>query len=172
MSHSSSPIFREEQPWRTSPPILVLTLIGAAAAWLLFVWVVVLGRGLGAGSVPPALAWGLWGLIGVAFPAAVLTLKQVVAVYPDHILVQTNPMTRYRLPLSEVVRVEPILKAALKNYTNQSVTMGQGSRTAYSIMGDQGVELERDDGSHVLLGSKQPEALAAAILRVWSPPAR
>lgn len=172
MAHSSSPIYREEQPWRTSPPILVLTLFGAAAAWLLFIWTVVLGRSLGTASMPALLAWILWLLIGVVFPAAVLTLKQIVAVYPDHIYVQTNPLSRYRLPLKDVVRVQPLLRAALKEYSNQSLLMGQGSRTAYTIMGDQGVELERDDGSHILLGSKQPEALAAAINSVWSPPAR
>lgn len=150
--------------------MLVVTLLGTAGAWLLFVWIVVLGRSLGSTSVPALLAWILLIVGGVIFPAAVLSLKQLVEVYPDRIFVKTSPFSRYNLPLSEVVRVEPLLKAALKEYTNRSIGSGQGTRTAYTVMGDQGVELERVDGSHILLGSGRPEELAAAINSVWTPP--
>lgn len=170
MVSSSSPVFREEQPWRTSPPMLVVTLLGTAGAWLLFIWIVVLGRSLGNTSVPSLLAWILLLVGGIIFPLSVLTLKQTVEVYPDHIFIKTSPFSRYTIPFAEIVRVEPLLRAALKEYTNRSIGSGQGTRTAYTVMGDQGVELERRDGSHILIGSGRPEELAAAITSVWTPP--
>lgn len=160
-------LYREEQPWRSSPPILVIVLLATGLSWAFFIWIVGFDGSLGATPTPDWLAWAILAIGGLLFPFLALTLKQTVEVHPDAVSVQTTPVSRYVIPYREIVRVEALTKAALRDYTNQAIGSGLGSHTAYTVMGDKGVELERADGSFVLLGSERPEELAAAITAVW-----
>jgi hypothetical protein len=165
---ADQPLFREEQRWRSSPPILVIILLGTALSWFLFLWVVGLGRELTSAPLPAWLMWAILLIGGILFPALALTLKQTVEVHPDSVTVRTSPVSRYRFPYDQIVSVEPLLKSALREYTNRSIGSGLGTRTAYTVMGDKGVELQRADGSYVLIGSEQPEALGAALSAAWA----
>jgi hypothetical protein len=167
MDSNTPVVYREEQYWRSSPPILVIVLLFTVLAWTFFVWVVVLGRPFGSTATPDWLVWSVFLVGGVLFPLLALTLRQTVEVHTDRVSIQTSPISRYVIPLKEVVRVEALTKAALRDYNNRSIGSGLGTRTAYTVMGDKGVELERVDGSHVLVGSETPEDLAAAISTVW-----
>jgi hypothetical protein len=167
MAADTPVLYKEEQLWRSSPPILVIVLLVAVLSWAFFIWIVGLGGSLGATPTPDWLAWAILVFGGLLFPYLALTLKQTVEVHPDAVTVQTTPVSRYVIPYRDIVRVEALTRSALRNYTNQAIGSGQGTHTAYTVMGDKGVELERADGSFILLGSERPEELAAAITAVW-----
>ena len=74
----------------------------------------------------------------------------------------------HRLPLADVAHVEPVTYRPIMDYGGWGIRYRWGSPggtkgKAYNVSGNRGVKLTYYAGNHILIGSQQPEELAAAI---------
>lgn len=161
------PLYRETQPYRELPPFTLLVAAGALLGWVLVIWVGLLGRPLGRMelSLWPALAIGL--PLGVLLPLAYTRLTMVTEVFADRLHVNNGLSGRIVLPWDKVAAIEVRTDDIRGDYNQRNVGQVSNTRTAYMVSGAQGVQLELKDGRLLLIGSKEPEALAAAMRAAW-----
>jgi len=77
-------------------------------------------------------------------------------------------LSYHRLPLADVAHVEPVTYRPIMDYGGWGIRYSWGSSgakkgKAYNVSGNRGVKLTYTTGRHLLIGSQQPEELAAAI---------
>ena len=164
---SSAPLYSEVQYYRELPPFTLLTIVGALFGWFLIVWVVALGRPLGALTVPPWLALALGLPLGLLLPLAYGRLRMVTAVYADRIVVNNGMSGRMSFALADVTAVDQRGEDIHGDYNVRNVATEHVTRTAYTVGANAGVQLTLPDGRQFLVGSKQPAALTAAVLAAW-----
>jgi hypothetical protein len=164
---TAQPFYTEVQPYRELPPFTLLTVVGALFGWFLIVWVGVLGRPLGALDLPAWLAGAIGLPLGVLLPIAYARLNMVTEVYPDRVYVNNGLTGRVTFPLAEVAAVEVRTDDIRGDYNVRNVGNVRQTRIAYTVSADSGVELTLDDDRRFLIGSKQPEALGAAVQAAW-----
>jgi hypothetical protein len=160
-------VYSEVQPYRELPPFTLLTAVGTLFGWFLIIWVGVLNRPLGALDMPAWLAGAIGLPLGVLLPIAYARLNMLTEVYPDHVYVNNGLSGRVTFPLAAVAGVDVRTDDIRGDYNVRNVGNVRETRIAYTVSSDSGVELTLDDGRRFLIGSKQPEALAAAVLKAW-----
>lgn len=148
-------------------PLAVLLLLAPVVvlAWVQLVWLVagdqvLLGDDTSGNRVG---AWILWAIGGLGVPALVLLLRLRVEVTDEAVRIRFRPFLRREVRLDQITRVEAVTYRPIHGYGGWGLRLGRGGRIAYSVRGDQGVELEVRDGRSVLIGSAHPEALRDAI---------
>ena len=164
---SSAPLYSEVQYYRELPPFTLLTFVGALFGWFLIVWVVGLGRPLGALAMPTWLALVIGLPLGVLLPLAYGRLRMVTEVYPDRVQMSNGMSGWMRLPLAEVTAVDLRGDDIRDDYNPRTVATEHVTRTAYTVAAAAGVQLTLPDGRQYLIGSKTPEPFAAAVLAAW-----
>jgi hypothetical protein len=166
---STSPTFREEQYYRALPPFRLLTVVSTLFGWFLIVWVVGLGRPLGALAMPTWLALVLGLGFGVVPLLVYGRLRMLTEVYSDHVAVVNGLSSRVRLPLDDVTDVVVRTDDIRDDYNVRNIGRLTTTRTAFTVTTANGVQLTLRDGRHFLIGSLRPEELGAAISAVWRP---
>lgn len=166
---SETILYEETQPYRSSPPYLLVTAVFLLFGWGLLVWSVLLGRPLGALDMPDPLAITLWLGLGVIAPAALLLTSLKVEVRPDRVSVKTGLAGRHEFPLAEVREVRARLQGAATDYSNRTLGNEGTSQFAFTVTSLKGAELYMQDGRQILLGSQTPEQLTNAIAAAWEP---
>lgn len=162
-------LYTESQPYRMSPPYLLVSAVFLLFGWGLLLWSVVLNRPLGALDMPDALALALWLGLGVVAPAALLLTSLKVEVHPDRVSVKTGLAGRHEFALAEVREVRARLQGAASDYSNRTLGNEGTSQFAFTVTSLKGAELFMRDGRQVLLGSQTPEQLTNAIAAAWEP---
>lgn len=160
-------LFREVQPYRELPPVILVAVVSALGGWALLVWTVVLGRPLGALAVPTWLGLTLGLGLGVLLPVLFLWLRMTTVVYPDRVLIDTGMSGRHTFAYRDVTAVELRVEDVRRDYTNQSIATKDNSRWAYAVNTLQGTQLTLRDGRFILIGSRKPEELTRAIDSAW-----
>lgn len=163
----SSPTYREEQFYRALPPFTLLTVVAALFGWFLIVWVVGLGRPLGALDMPKWLALVLGLGFGVVPLLAYGRLRMLTEVYSDHVAVMNGMSGRLRLPLADVIEVVVRTDDIRDDYNVRNLGRLTTTRTAYNVTTPSGVQLTMRDGRQFLIGSLRPDELEAAIQTAW-----
>jgi len=168
--------FREDQRFRNPWLILFIgagTLLALGSGLFLLIGQVGLGYPMGSRplSTPAALAVGLvevavggviWWLFWTAVLQVEVTVKGLfVRYYPFH------RQTR-QIDLSDVVSISAVTYRPVRDYGGWGFRIGRLWR-CYNVGGNEGVRLDYADGTHLLIGSQHAAALAAALLRIWSP---
>lgn len=164
---SSEPIFSEVQLYRELPPFTLLVVVGALFGWFLVIWVVALGRPLGALALPPWLALAIGLPLGILLPLAFARLRMVTSVFADRVEVINGMSSRAVFRLVDVADVEVRTDDIRDDYNIRNVGAVRTTRIAYTVTTTNGVQLMLADGRYFLIGSKQPAALGAAIAGVW-----
>jgi hypothetical protein len=149
--------------------VVVLALGLAALAWWLFVRQVVLGREFGDNPAPDWAMWLLWAVIGVVLPLTFMFVRLVLEVTDEGVLVRFVPLTRRLIRLEEIESLEVRTYNALAEYGGWGIKGWTGSKIAYNVSGNQGVDLTLRDGRRIMLGSQRADELAAAIEARISP---
>ena len=146
--------YREVQPFHANPivkPVLVVVLLTCGVP----LWATGSGLGLNAPSL----------LLPVVLLTALLLVfgEMRTEVRSDGVYAQVFPLTRrHAFPWHELARFEAVTYRPLVEYGGWGVRHGRGGR-AYNVSGNRGVQLELVDGRRILLGSKRPEELVAAM---------
>lgn len=164
---NAHPLYSEVQYYRELPPFTLLTVVGALFGWFLMIWAVALGRPLGALAVPPWLALVIGLPLGVLLPLAYSRLRMVTEVYPDRLVVNNGMSGRVSLPLAQMTAVELRGDDIRGDYNVRNVPSERVTRLAHTVASDAGVQVTLPDGRQFLIGSKQPEPFAAAVLAAW-----
>jgi hypothetical protein len=111
-------------------------------------------------------------LLGPGVIAAIALLfalaRLVVDVDRDAITVAFHFLwPKRRISISQVRKAEATKYSPLFDYGGYGVRLGFRG-WAWSVSGDEGVLVETNDGSHVMIGSQRPKELEAAIERAKS----
>ncbi len=157
-------LFREEQRFR-QPLIGILVLGIALMAWYAFVFQIVVGQPFGTRPMPNELLVIFWLLFGFGLPIFMFSVRLVTEVRIDGIYFRYSPLQRTfrRVGFEELERMEPVTYRPLLDYGGWGIRYGRGRRWAYTIGGNQGIELDVTDGRRLLIGSQDAERLAEII---------
>jgi hypothetical protein len=154
-SPSGQLIYREVQYFAPWLYVAVLaTVIGGMASTLL-------------ASPPPDKV----AIVVLTFALAVsavlaLPLRLDIEVRTAGIFVRLRPFWWTRLRLDGCIAHRPVTYSPIADYGGWGIRLRRGGR-AYNARGNRGVRLEFENGTHILLGSQQPEQLDAAISQLF-----
>lgn len=154
--------FKEVQWMRQVWWVTLIILVAAGLGWLGFVEQIIFRRPYGTNPGPDWLVWLLWLGMGIGLPALFLNLRLVVEVRVDQLWVQYVPFIKRQIPFTDIEQVEAITYRPLRDYGGWGVR-GWGSRQAYTVSGNRGVQLTLRAGHRLLLGSRRADELAQAI---------
>jgi len=159
------PLFVEEQPARQW---WLWLLVANFVFWVWYGFYVQIIQGRVVGSKPaPDWAWWLMAaILGVALPWLLYAVRLRFDLYPDRIVAgfvtPHFPLIRTTIKLERVESAEPVTYRPLRDYGGWGLRRS-GKGIAYNMSGNRGALLTMKEGPNVLLGSRQPEHLAAAI---------
>jgi hypothetical protein len=105
----------------------------------------------------------IWLLIGIGLPLLWQLTKLVVEVREDRLSVRYIPFISREISLADIVRYEARTYHPIREYGGWGIRWWFGQRYAYSVSGNQGVELELSTGEKIMIGSQKPVELAQAI---------
>lgn len=162
--------FREDQQFRQ--PILWIILLGMTAfcggtiAWMISRQVI---QGIPFGEdamsndkmvLLGAIILALNGILLLLF----YTLKLQTEVTPQGLFIRFKPFHRKtrQIDLSGVTSVASVQYRPAMDYGGWGIRRGR-SGTAYNVTGDLGVRIDYENGYHLLIGTRYPDELKAAI---------
>lgn len=163
-------LFREDQQFRQ--PILWIILLGMTAfcggtiAWMISRQVI---QGIPFGEdamsndrmvLLGAIILALNGILLLLF----YTLKLQTEVTAQGLFIRFKPFHRKtrQIDLSGVTSVESVQYRPAMDYGGWGIRRGR-SGTAYNVTGDLGVRIDYENGYHLLIGTRYPDELKAAI---------
>lgn len=168
--NSSEPVYTEIQTYRELPPFTLLTVLMTLFGWFLIIWVVLLGRPLGALLLPDWLTIVIGLFMGVLVPLAYIRMKMVTEVYADRVKIVNGMAGGVVIPMADIATVAIRSDNIHEDYSVRNVGQIFKTRIAYTVATNNGVELVLIDGRQFLIGSKSPEALNTAVRSVWQDP--
>ncbi len=154
--------FREVQ----KPPLLMtipLSVVCGGAFWWGFIQQILLGIKWGDKPMPDLMLWIVFVFFGILFPLFMLSIKLVVETREDVLLISFVPLRTRLVTYDTIARCEVRTYRPLMEYGGWGIKWGGKKGWSYTIGGNQGVQLELHDGKKLLIGSRKPEELAAAI---------
>lgn len=164
---NTAPLYREVQLYRRLPPFTLLVVVGTLFGWALVVWVGLMGRAIGAMTLPPWLALAIGLPLGILLPLAYWRLKMVTEVFADRLVVHTGLTGRVELPYQQVAAVGTRREGVHDDYNPRNIGAVRHTRIAYTALSSDGVELTLNDGRMFLVGSETPDELTAAVAAAW-----
>lgn len=163
-----APTFREVQHLR-QPALLVLVALAGALQWGLVIYYLALGGTFG-GDRPST--WAIvvpWALLGVGLPALVRWLRLVTEVSPAGLVVVLAPVSRREVPASAIAACRVVRHRPLREFGGFGARWASGGRRAYTAGGREAVEVELRDGTQMVLGTRRPGELRAALAALVTP---
>ena len=156
----SAPTFVEHQRlgrwW-----LWVLVLLAAATSWWGFIAQVILDAEWTAEPVPDASLVVAVIIVGILLPAVLAVGRLVVRVDAERLVVRLGPLPPREVPREEIREVELTDRSA-----SAGLAAGVGARPAeqvYAAREGPGVRVHLHNGRRIVLGSRRPEELAAAL---------
>ena len=135
----------------------------ALLTWYGFIQQIIFGRPFGTNPAPDWVIGLIWLLIGIGLPLFWHLTKLVVEVREDHLSVRYIPFISREISLAHIIRYEARAYHPIREYGGWGIRWWFGQRYAYSVSGNQGVELELSTGEKIMIGSQRPAELAEAI---------
>ena len=111
-------------------------------------------------------------VVSLLIAVAVGMSRLVTEVRPSGLYVRYVPFHRRprRIALDRVVRCRPVTYRPIRDYGGWGLRWVPGG-FAYNVRGNRGVRIDYADGRHLLIGSQNPDELAAAIQPLVEGPA-
>ncbi len=154
--------FHEVQRFR-HPVLLVVIGLAAAVQWGLVLFYLVFGGTVG-GDRPALPAILLpWLLLGVALPLVLWRVALVTEVTEGAVVVGFAPFERRTVDAATVVGCRVLSYRPIRDFGGWGVRWSSGDRRAYTTGGREGVELTLDGGQRIVIGSRRPQELDAAV---------
>lgn len=147
------------KPWFAWPLILGI----AAIAWWGFIEQIVMGQPWGTKPAPNAALWVIWIACGLFTPLFLFVLRLIIDVRTDDVIIRYIPIWTKRIPIEQIESAEAVTFRPIGDWAGWGIRWRPGGGWAYTISGNQGVQLQLKDGKKKLLGARDAEALEAAI---------
>jgi hypothetical protein len=159
-------IFREVQRFRQWWVWLLLLFV-TGMAWYGAVQQIVLKKPFGSHPAPDVIMIMIWAIFEVLFPLFFYSLRLVTEIRYDGLHIRFFPLQfhDHKISLGEIKKYEIRTYSALKEYGGYGIRYGKNGK-AYNVSGSRGVQLEFQDGKHLLIGSQRPEEFASALASV------
>lgn len=156
-------IFREVQRFRQWW-VWILLLFVMGMAWYGAVQQIVLKKPFGSNPAPDAIMIMIWAIFGVFFPLIFYSMRLVTEVRYDGLYIRFFPLQFHEQKISfeEIKKCEIRTYSALKEYGGYGIRFGKNGK-AFNVSGNKGVQLELQDGKHLLIGTQRPEEFASAL---------
>ncbi len=167
----SAVVYREEQnfDWRVYAFVASLELI----AWCGLGWYVrqaPLRAALGEFHGLPVSWLAVCLLVAVTFLLFdILHMTTEVSPTDVHVWFGWFPVFRKRFAIGSIQRLGVGTYRPIADYGGWGIRTGRDGERVLNAKGNRGVRLELSDGSRLLIGSQQPEALARALERALRP---
>jgi len=164
--HEHFALFHEEQRFGQWWFWLIL-LVAAAPAWYIWWQYLVRRRTVSADVTEGVIVWLVWLGVGVLLPVVFASMRLVTQVRYDGVYVRYIPfhwrwvkITPERIKSVQARTYNPLLE-----YGGWGIRYGARGK-AYTVSGNQGVELEFADGRTLLIGSRRAEELESSIRQI------
>jgi hypothetical protein len=153
------------QPW-----IWGLLALIVAGAWYSAFRQLFLNKPVGTHPAPDSLMAVIWGVFGIGFPLFFWILRLITEVREDGLYVRFIPFHRRFIKISgtDIICAEVYTFRPLRDYGSWGIRCGPRGK-AYTVKGDQGVELELRDGRRLMIGSQRAQALAETLSSRFCP---
>jgi len=155
--------FREVQKIGHVWWIMLIIYAVAGLMWYSFIQQILFGQPFGTNPGPDWLVWLFWLLFGIGLPVLFHNMKLIVEVTDNYLSIRYVPFVNRRLPFSEIRSCEARTYQAIKEHGGWGIRGLFGSGRAYTVSGNQGVDLELQSGQHIMVGSQKAAELALAI---------
>jgi hypothetical protein len=114
-------------------------------------------------AMPTWLALAIGLPLGVLLPLAYARLNMTTDVYPDRLAMRNGLSSGVVIPFDQMAAITVRTDDIRGDYSQRNIGQLANTRVAYVVTASQGVQLELRDGRLILIGSKDPQALAAAL---------
>jgi hypothetical protein len=150
------PIYSETQTRK--PPFVwaIVFLVAVLGAIILFI-------GLSTTRSASAPHWYVFILCDMFLPVLIGSLRLTIEVSDTAVTWRFRPLWIQRIPLDHITSVEARTYSPIGEYLGWGIRYTPWAGWAINLSGDRGVQLRLASGRRVLLGTPDPEALAAAI---------
>jgi hypothetical protein len=155
---TNSPLFKEEQRFRQAP------LWAGVASVALFEWLRFARRSIARRT--SIWAWIRWVALGVAIPWAVYSAKLITEVKENQLRVEfTSSLLQvaHLMSLDELKSHEVVTYRPFKDFGGWGLRWTPWSGWAYNVSGNEGVKVELENGTQLLIGSQRAPELDEAI---------
>ena len=164
MDETTQDIFRETQwlvraHWWLAALIAVAPIVG----WWALVQQVILHRPFGNHPGPDWVVWLMWAVCGLAMPVLLFAARMTIRVTGNGLRVTYFPLLARTLPFSAIKSCEPVEYHPLRDFGGWGIHSSARFGLAYTVGGNQGVELELADGKRMMLGSQRSMELASTL---------
>jgi hypothetical protein len=103
-------------------------------------------------------------VVGIGLPAVIFRAELLVTVDPKALTISFAPFVRRTIPILSIIYCEPYIIAPVREYIGVGILVSlRGAGIAYSVSGNEGVQIELDNGTRLFVGSQYPEELAKAV---------
>jgi len=142
----------------------LIVVIPVVVMWWGFVTQIVLGKEWGSKPASDVVVWLLWVLLGIGLPVWLwnLGVKTTVDRGGVHVRWIAFPYRR-AFAFGDIEHHEVVSYNPIREFGGWGIRRGRQGRVAYSVRGDQGVELRLGDGRLLVIGSQRPGELDSAI---------
>lgn len=160
---NSTVLFREVQRFRQWWLWLIIA-IGPLTIWYSTYRRFVLGEPLRKRATPDGLQLALWVLIGIGLPMLFYGARLVTEVRTDGVYVRFFPFhfAVLRFPLNSIKSYEARTYSPIGEYGGWGIRYGWNGK-AYNVSGNQGLQLELNDGKRILIGTQCPLDFISAL---------
>lgn len=159
----AEPTFSEVQRF-TQPWLWAVVVVATAAVWVAFV-----AAAAGSDDDPLWVLAVLVVVVGVGLPVLFALARLTVTVRADGVEIRYRPFVRRTITFDQVAAVEAVTYRPLREYGGWGIKGWSRRKIAYNVRGDRGARITLVDGRTVLLGSRRPDELAAAIAQGLAP---
>lgn len=145
--------------------IWIIVLGIALLAWWAFIQQIILREPFGQRPVSDFWLWLILIVFGLGLPVLFAVMRLHTIVEPDRLVLRFVPLRTRQVPLSDIRRAYAREYRPIREYGGWGIRWFPGRGMVYSMSGKEGVQLELANGKRLLVGSRRPEQLLAAIVR-------
>lgn len=156
-------LFREEQRFR-QPWLWAFLVVLSALSFYAFFLKACLIRQTGLAEGPPEILYPIWILCGVGIPVLFLLATLITGVGEDGVYIKFHPfhLSFRKHTWDEIESFEAVTYNPLKDYGGWGIRYRKDGM-AYNVCGNRGVILKLKDGKTIMIGSRKPEEMVAAM---------
>lgn len=155
-------LFREVQRFRQW--YLIIPIVGISL-FIWYAWYQQIIQGIPFGDKPASDAgmWVLWAIMGILFPLLFLSLRLVTEVRKENITLFLWPFYKKTVPYKDIKSAEACTYRPIMEYGGFGIRWVPFKGMAFNVSGNKGVRLHLKDGKEIMIGTRKPDELAAAI---------
>ncbi len=151
-----------EVQWNTVKWVWALLAGIAALMWYGFYVQIIGGEPFGTNPAPDNVIILITVVFGALFPLFMLSMRLVTEVRDEGLHIRMAPFPGRAIPYDAIDTYAPRTYNALREYGGWGVRLGWNGK-AYNMSGRDGIQLSLKSGESILVGTRHPEELYAAL---------